>query len=226
MVVAGSERGAVSRQIAPAALVFVAALLFGGAAGAETVPGSGSLGSQELSRRAIECLERGENAADPKQQRAAYEEGLALARRSVEADDTNPDGHFAIFANQGRLMLLDGVTVNPASLYRASRELERTLELDPLHADALAAKGGLYRQLPWFLGGNLDKAENLLTQAIELNPNAINARIELAATYRDMGQPERGLPFLEKAVVIADRAGRHRQLALARALLREIRSHP
>lgn len=34
----------------------------------------------------------------------------------------------------------------------AYRELNRTLELNPNHAEALAAKGGLYRELPWYLG--------------------------------------------------------------------------
>jgi tetratricopeptide (TPR) repeat protein len=207
-------------------LSVVLALALAGAAVAEPGPEAENLSSHELSQKAIKCLERGENATSTDEQRHAYQEGLDLARRAAAADDNNADAHFAIFANQGRLMLLDGVSVNPANLYRASRELERALELDPNHADALAAKGGLCRQLPWFLGGSLDKAENLLTQSIERNPDAVKARIELAATYRDMGQPERGLPELEKAVVIANRDGRYRELAAARALLHEIESKP
>jgi tetratricopeptide (TPR) repeat protein len=200
------------------------ALALAGTVLADTGTGGASPTSRELGKRAIQCLERGENATDPTQKRLAYEEGLELARRAVALDDSNPDGHFAIFANQGRLMLLDGVAVNPVNLYKVSRELDRALELDPKHADSLAAKGGLYRQLPWFLGGSLNKAEDLLTRSIQNNPNALNARIELAATYRDMGQPERGLPVLEKAVVIAGRDGKQRELAAARALMREIQA--
>jgi tetratricopeptide (TPR) repeat protein len=205
-------------------LVAMVALALASTVVAETGPGTDNLSAQELGKKAIKCLERGENSTDPKQKRLAYEEGLELARRAVTLDEGNADGHFAIFANEGRLMLLDGVAVNPVNLYKASRELDRALELDPKHSDALAAKGGLYRQLPWFLGGNLDKAEDLLTQSIENNPNAVNARIELAATYRDKGEPERGLPVLEKAVVIASRDGRQRELDAARALMREIQS--
>ena len=187
-------------------------------------PGRRTSSAKELGRKAVKCLERGENATDARQKRAAYEEGLDLAKRAVALDDANADGHFAIFANQGRLMLMDGVTVNPVNLLKVSRELDRALEIDPNHSDSLAAKGGLYRQLPWFLGGSLNKAEDLLTKSIENNPNAVNARIELAACYRDMGQPERGLPVLEKAVVIAHRDGKMRELATARALLAEIQS--
>ena len=61
---------------------------------------------------------------------------------------------------------------------RAQRDLERALELNPNHADALTAKGGLYRQLPWVLGGSLSVAETCLTRAIELDPDAVSARID------------------------------------------------
>jgi tetratricopeptide (TPR) repeat protein len=100
------------------------------------------------------------------------------------------------------------------------------LQLDPNHSDALAAKGGLYRQLPWLLGGSLEKAEGCLTRSIEINPNAVSARTELAATYRDMGEPERGVPLLEKAIQVAEHEGKYRQLAEAQALLREIKPQP
>jgi tetratricopeptide (TPR) repeat protein len=209
----------------PSRLVLVVTLTLARSVVAEAGAGNEHLTSAELGKNAVKCLERGENLTDQKEKRAAYEEGLELAKRAVELDDANADGHFAIFANQGRLMLMDGVAVNPVNLLKVSRELDRALEIDPNHSDSLAAKGGLYRQLPWFLGGSLDKAEDLLNKSIDNNPNAVNARIELAECYRDMGQPERGLPVLEKAVVIANRNGRLREAANAQALLAEIKSN-
>jgi tetratricopeptide (TPR) repeat protein len=178
--------------------------------------------AQALASRALVCLQRGEDASNPDTKRTAYDEGLALARRAVELDDANADAHFAIFGNEGRLMLLDGVTPNPITLLKVNSELERALELNPNHSDALAAKGGLYRQLPWALGGSLSLAEECLTKAIANDPNAVSARIELAATYRDMGEPDRGLPLLDKAMVIAEREGKQRQLAEARTLLAQL----
>lgn len=178
-----------------------------------------------MARRALLCLQRGEDATDPAAKRRAYDEGLALARRAVALDDDNADAHFAVFGNEGRLMLLDGVTPNPISLLKVNSELERALEINPDHSDALAAKGGLYRQLPWVLGGSLSLAEECLTKAIARDPDAVGARIELAATYRDMGEPDRGLPLLDKAMVIAERQGKQRQLAEARTLLAQLRQH-
>lgn len=178
--------------------------------------------AQHLADKSLACLRRGEDAEDRGAKLAAYREGLELARQAVAANDHNADAHFAVFGNEGRLMLLEGGGANPINLMKANAELERTLALNPNHSDALAAKGGLYRQLPWVLGGNLEKAESLLARAIELNPNAVGARIELAQIYRDTGSPERSLPLLETAAQIAERQGKQRQLAEAQQLLAEL----
>jgi tetratricopeptide (TPR) repeat protein len=177
--------------------------------------------AKRLATDALRCVAEAEEAQTNADKLAAYRRGLELARRAVAADDHNADAHFAVFATQGKIMLIEGATLNPANLVKANRELERTLDLDPNHADGLAAKGGLYRQLPWVLGGNLAKAEDCLTRSIELNPDAVGARIELAETYRDMGQPERGVSLLETAIAMAEKQARFQRLAEAQKLLRE-----
>jgi hypothetical protein len=178
--------------------------------------------AQMLAEQALDCLRRGEDMTDQRQKVAAYQQGLELATRAVALDDENADAHFAVFGNKGRILLLEGFVPNPVSLLQVNRDLERALELNPNHADALTAKGGLYRQLPWVLGGSLSVAESCLTKAIALDPEAVSARIELAATYRAMGQPERSLPLVQLAAAIAERQGKQRQLGEARALLREL----
>jgi len=178
--------------------------------------------AQALATRALECLNRGEDLVDDKQRMATYQEGLDLAKQAVALDDENSDAHFAVFGNQGRILLLQGVGANPLSVLKVNGDLERALELNPNHADALTAKGGLYRQLPRILGGNLNVAENCLTKAISLDPEAVSARIELAATYREMGHPERGVPLLQQAATIAEQKGKTRQLREARDLMREL----
>lgn len=178
--------------------------------------------AQTLATRALECLNRGEDLVDKQERMAVYEEGLDLAKQAVALDDENSDAHFAVFGNQGRILLLQGVGANPLSLLKVNGDLERALELNPNHADALTAKGGLYRQLPRILGGNLNTAESCLNKAISLDPEAVSARIELAATYREMGHPERGVPLLQQAATIAEQKGKKRQLREARDLMREL----
>ena len=174
--------------------------------------------------RALVCLQRGEDATDPDAKRTAYDEGLDLARRAVALDDDNADAHFAIFANEGRLMLLDGVTAEPdqpAEGERRARACARD-QSEPLRR--AGRQGRALSAAPLGARRQPDVAEECLTKAIASDPNAVSARIELAATYRDMGQPERGLPLLDKAVVIAERQGKQRQLAEARTLLSELQA--
>ncbi|MFI5398170.1 MAG: tetratricopeptide repeat protein [Candidatus Binatia bacterium] len=181
--------------------------------------------AQDLAQRSLECLHRGEDALTKEGRLTAYREGFELAKRAVQADDRNADAHFACFANGGRVMLLEGKVANPVNLWTVNRELDRVLDLNPNHVDALAARGGMYRQLPWVLGGSLEKAADYLGRAVQLDPNnAVGARIELAETYRDMGHPERSVPLLETAMQVARRMGKLRQLQEARQLLTELRT--
>src|SRR5262249_46270984 len=130
---------------------------------------------------------------------AAYTEGEKLARQAIDIDDSCADAHYALFANMGRLFVLEG-SINPFNLVKVNRALDRCLELNPNHSDALAARGGMYRQLPTLMGGNLKKAERDLQRSIELDPEATGARIELARTYRDMGENDKVVPLLEQAI--------------------------
>jgi tetratricopeptide (TPR) repeat protein len=177
--------------------------------------------ARDLAQHALDCLHHGEDATTKQAKLAAYSDGLQWAKRAVAADDNNADAHYARFANQGRIMQLEGA-VNPLNLLAVNRELDRALELNPNHADALAARGGMYRQLPWVLGGNLDKAVDYLSRAIALDPDACGSRIELAETYRDMGHTERSVPLLEKAAEVAAREHKQRQLHQARELLSQL----
>jgi tetratricopeptide (TPR) repeat protein len=178
--------------------------------------------AQDLASRAIVLMKQGEDEVSADAKLVAYREGLALAKRALAIDDNNADAHFALFASEGRIMLLEGVTPNPVTLLKVNKELERCLDLNPNHSDALAAKGGLYRQLPWMLGGNLDKAEEHLKRSIAIDPNAVGARIELARTYRDKGKPELCAPLLTKAAELAQRMNKERQLSEARQMLAEL----
>lgn len=180
--------------------------------------------AQDLARGALDCLHRGEEATTKDAKLAAYRDGLQWAERAVAADDNNADAHYARFANEGRIMQLQGAVANPLNLLTVNRELDRVLELNPNHVDALAARGGMYRQLPWVLGGSLEKAAEYLGRAVALDPDACGSRIELAETYRDMGHPERSIPLLEQAAQVAERMNKQHQLHAARELLVQLKA--
>src|SRR5207237_1284930 len=91
----------------------------------------------------------------------------ALAERAVALDDNSADAHFALFCNLGELMRLDGENLTQVfQLRRLMAEVDRTLELDPNHVDAMAAKGTLLVRLPRLLGGDSVKGEAMLRQVL------------------------------------------------------------
>jgi hypothetical protein len=219
------------RAVARGTVVFVAVLLSVQLSAARRAAAQQSAyargrveAAQDLAQRALDCLHRGEDATTKEAKLAAYRDGLQWAECAVAADDNNADAHYARFANKGRIMLLEGAAANPLNLLTVNRELDRTLALNPHHADALAARGGMYRQLPWVLGGSLEKAAEYLNRAVALDPDACGSRIELAETYRDMGHPERSVPLLEKAAQVAERMGKQHQLHEARELLAQLKA--
>lgn len=180
--------------------------------------------ASELTVRALLFLEQGEDAGSDDAKMAAYREGERLAREALEFDDRNADAHFALFATEGRRLVLEG-SVNPVSLMKVNRRLDKVLEINPDHSDALAARGGMYRQLPLLLGGSLKKAERDLKRSIELDPQATGARIELAKTYHEMGKEEEVKPLIEQALHWAEVLNKPRRVREARAFLAEVESN-
>jgi len=171
-----------------------------------------------------EC-EAGRRAESRDVRKVHFDRGKALADRAVALDDDNADAHFAVFCNLGELMRLDGETLSGAiGLRRLMSEVDRTLELNPHHSDALAAKGTLLLRLPRLLGGDAQKGEAMLRQAIQLDPNAFSSRIMLAKTCEARGERDEALAFATRALQIAREQGRADKVAEAQATLAELRA--
>ena len=131
-------------------------------------------------------------------------EGYASAERIAESildqDGNNAQAHFLLFAARGRVLLDDGVQMTEMfKLADLRKHLARTLELDPNHPQALAAKGGLLIDLPAMMGGNVDEGVRLLERALELNPFGVGTHITLAKALAKQGANKRALELLNTA---------------------------
>jgi tetratricopeptide (TPR) repeat protein len=177
-------------------------------------------------RESFHCLDRGEGSDDETVKLAWYSRGKDLAEQAIRQDDESPDAHFALFANWGRWLQTDGWLKNAFHLPALRRELDHALELDPNYADALAAKGGLYLQLPRFLGGDSVKAEALLVRAIELDPAAVGARLELAERYLEVDRRGEARDLTRTALRLADEQGKLYFVRRAATLLEKIGPPP
>jgi hypothetical protein len=177
-------------------------------------------------RESFRCLDRGDGSDDDTVKLDWYGRGRDLAEQAVRQDDMSPDAHFALFANWGRWLQTDGWLKNAYHLPALRRELDRALELDPNYADALAAQGGLYLQLPRFLGGDAVKAETLLVRAIELDPAAVGARLELADRYLYLDRRDEARDLSGTALRLAIEQEKPHFVSRATKLLEEIGPPP
>jgi len=122
-------------------------------------------------------------------------------------------------------MRLDGENLTQVfQLRRLMAEVDRTLELDPNHVDAMAAKGTLLVRLPRLLGGDSVKGEAMLRQVLLRDPNAFTTRLALANVCEARGDRQEALAFAARALQIAREQGRADKVAEAQAALSELRA--
>jgi cytochrome c-type biogenesis protein CcmH/NrfG len=101
--------------------------------------------------------------------------------------------------------------------------LDRALELDPNHLDALSSKGTLLVKLPAVLGGDPEKGEEMLKQVIKRDRTAISARLTLARLYAERGEHDAAIRLAAKALKIAKANGYTEFIPEAEATLTELR---
>jgi hypothetical protein len=102
----------------------------------------------------------------------------------MTVNERNAEAHFLYAANFGSSVRLSGH--GPRALLELptiKHHVTRAIELEPAHARALQFMGGLLAELPWVLGGREDQAEQLLKQAIQIDPRYTNTRLLLAKLY-------------------------------------------
>ena len=151
------------------------------------IVGSESDARHELAE-AQRLLDEGEEAPDDAARRAKYEAARDHAARAVAAMPKSADAHFVHFAAAGRLAQMKGIAKLAIEMVDLNEELDHVLELDPDHANALAARGGMYMKLPRLLGGDRSKGVAYLERAVSLDATAIGKRLELAEAYRATGR--------------------------------------
>ena len=143
-----------------------------------------------------------------------YAEALVLARRAVAVNSTGADGHFMVAVATGRAALTKGPRdrVRYAGVVR--EEALRAVELNPRHDGALhvlAAWNAEIQRLPGmtrffaktFLGASTfnqaswANAVNYYNQAIEIAPQHILHRLDLAEALVDDDREPDAIPQLQ-----------------------------
>lgn len=139
----------------------------------------------------------------------------ALAARAHEASASNP--------GRAEPLVWEGIVVSSLagakgglgalSLARQAKELyERSLKIRPdaLEGSALNSLGVLYYKVPsWPIGfGDKTRAEDLLRQALAINPRGIDPNYFYADFLLESGKPADAIVHLERALKAPPRPGR------------------
>jgi hypothetical protein len=179
----------------------------------------------ELSVEAQQECDLGRVAKDRAVRLAHFRQSQSLAERALAADDRLADAHFALFCSLGEQLRIDGENIfSLVGFKRLMAVLDRTLELDPAHLDALSSKGTFLVRLPVLLGGDPARGARMLLEVIRRDPKAVNARIALARAYAAQGDFDRALPLASEALQLARSERRADLLPEARATVAELRS--
>ncbi|MGK5093565.1 hypothetical protein WDW89_16340 [Deltaproteobacteria bacterium TL4] len=88
--------------------------------------------------------------------------------------------------------------------YAIKREMDIVLNINPQYAEAYHVLGTFYYYLPWLLGGSKEKGVELLSQAIEYQPNHTVHYIRLAQMLLEQGNLKEATPLLKKMFLIQD----------------------
>src|SRR5262249_23664645 len=132
----------------------------------------------DVAKHALDESKAGQNADTREGRKQHCEHGEALATQAVALDDHNANAHFGIVCNLGELLRLDGEKITSVlELRRLLSEVDRTLQLDPNHTDAMATKGNLLVRLPRLFGGNPAEGERLLREVVQRDDAAVTSRI-------------------------------------------------
>lgn len=179
-----------------------------------------------LAKQAMEECTKGRLATERHERLAHFQQGQIFGERAVAVDEGNADTHFALFCNLGELLRVDGETLTSLlGLRRMMSELDRVLEINPTHIDALSAKGTLLVKLPSFLGGDLEKGEQLLRRVVKQAPQSVNARIALASVWCGQGRHHDAVTLAAEALMLAEKHQRHDFIPEAKALLQQARTY-
>lgn len=179
-----------------------------------------------LSQQALQHCEQGRAATARETRLANFEQGQALAEQAVAANEGSADAHFALFCNLGEQLRLDGESLTSVfGFRRMMNELDRAIEIDPTHIDALSAKGTLLVKLPGLLGGDSEKGERLLQHVIQRAPKAVNARLALAKVRCEHGNHQEAAALATDALAIARKDGRITFVREAKTVLRQAQTH-
>jgi len=165
---------------------------------------------------------QGDEADSKKDKLAAYKQAEDYAKKAIAAHPEAPSGHLMLGIAYGRIGETQGVLKSLFLVGPIKKEMETVLEREPHNDVAHHVLGVLYRKLPGWLGGSLEKSARYLKKAVKENPHRIIHYLDLAKTHLEQGEDQKAVKALEALLAMAqaqDRVREKQDRAEAEALL-------
>ena len=144
----------------------------------------------------------GDETTDKNQKIEYYEKGQKMAEDLIKLNNNNPEGHFWLGVNLGRIGQVRGVMKSLSLVPTIRREFEKALELDPEHTGAMDGLAVLYYELPGLFGGNLNKSLEYLNKAIVVDSNYAIIYVDFAKVYMKRKEYDKAENYLNKMLSI------------------------
>lgn len=149
---------------------------------------------------------------------ADFKRASELLEKAFTAQPANSDYALWLGRAYGRRAETSGVFTAPGFASRAHQYFEKAVRLNPRNLDALSDLFEYYLEAPGFLGGGMDKAQQLAGQIAQVDPSeGYWAMFKLAEERRDYSRAEEQL---RRAVEAAPRSV-GRVIELARFLTKQ-----
>jgi tetratricopeptide (TPR) repeat protein len=148
--------------------------------------------------------------AEGKDRKEAFKSLTKEADKAVSAEPDNADVHIwagiVYSTNAGEVSMFSA----GKQVKRARVELDRALEIDPaaMSGAAYTSLGALLFQIPGFMGGDDEIAENMLKKGVEMNDDGIDANYFYGKFLLDQERLDESEVYLRKALEAQDRPGR------------------
>ncbi|MFN2563951.1 MAG: hypothetical protein ABR499_02915 [Gemmatimonadaceae bacterium] len=199
----------------------------------EAALGAEAANYEALWKAARTAIDVGEAEASPDASRRHYQSGEQYARRAVQANPRDPEGHFQLARALGKTALSLGKRERVKYAGEVRAHALEALQLNPKHAGALHVMGvwnaeimrlsGLQRfAAKTLLGGKVfseaswKEAVRYMEAAVAAEPERITHRIDLAEIYEDVGQKAKAreqYQFVVRAAVMDPRDPAHKRQA-------------
>lgn len=132
---------------------------------------------------------------------ASMEHASAVLKNDARLADplSKARAHLMIASAKGELMKGSSRLKKFVTAFSIRRHLKKARELKPNNPRVLLGWGVYRMTAPPFMGGDLERAEELITRAVEQNPNMIDGLARLAQLYLAKGNREKYSYYIERA---------------------------